>query len=277
MALAPPEAAASGSLSSSGTLGKTSKGECVKVVVRVRPLSSQERTDGREVIVRMDCGWVPDFMVSWRMHGEPWSPRHSNNSAPRARRPMAFLCSLRGSALQPSWVLAVVEAPARPPRMADVGKALGPSCCGAIAGALTAWRRRPNCRSASTQTAREAEAKQSPDDPLAVFVVLRKDLDWPTGALINQACHACTAMAWEARDDDQAVAYLSQGVQGTMVKSTMGAKSQADLEDATKRLTEAGIPYKLWVEQPEDVPVCVATWPRPRSVLRKVLKKLSRF
>jgi len=53
MALAPPEAAASGSFSSSGTLGKN-KGECVKVVVRVRPLSSQEITDGREVIVRMD-------------------------------------------------------------------------------------------------------------------------------------------------------------------------------------------------------------------------------
>ena len=29
---------------------------------------------------------------------------------------------------------------------------------------------------------------------------------------------------------------------------------------------EAGIPFKLWIEQPENVPVCVATWPRPRSL-----------
>ncbi|CAJ1350943.1 unnamed protein product [Effrenium voratum] len=83
--------------------------------------------------------------------------------------------------------------------------------------------------------------------------------------------------AWEAREDAEAEAYFHQGAGGTMVKSTMGAKSQVELEDVTKRLAEAGIPYKLWVEQPEDVPVCVATWPRPRSRLRKVLKKLSRF
>ena len=29
---------------------------------------------------------------------------------------------------------------------------------------------------------------------------------------------------------------------------------QAELEDVTKRLTEAGIPFKLWVEQPEESP-----------------------
>eukprot|EP00434_Breviolum_minutum_P037730 symbB.v1.2.033460.t1/scaffold4159.1/size43755/6 len=230
MALAPPEAAASGSFSSSGTLGKN-KGECVKVVVRVRPLSSQEITDGREVIV--SC----------------WS--------------MASLC-VRGPWQAQSWALQPVVEVSRPAMLDAVKAPAVASCCGAAFGALTAWGRRPS-RSASTQTSREAEAvPQSPEDPLAVFVVLRKDLDWPTGALINQACHACTAMAWEARDDDQAVAYLSQGVEGTMVKSTMGAKSQAELEDVTKRLTE-------------DVPVCIATWPRPRSVLRKVLKKLSRF
>ncbi|CAJ1401673.1 unnamed protein product [Effrenium voratum] len=53
MALAPPEASASnGSFSSSGKLKSNS--ECVKVVVRVRPLSSKEIAEGREVIVHMD-------------------------------------------------------------------------------------------------------------------------------------------------------------------------------------------------------------------------------
>eukprot|EP00913_Durusdinium_trenchii_P021138 g19862.t1 len=131
-------------------------------------------------------------------------------------------------------------------------------CCkGAVLAALATWHR-PVARNASTQiTPRPAAAvtaKQNPEDPLAVFVVLRKehDLDWPTGALINQACHACSAMAWEARDDEEAIAYFSQGAEGTMVKSTMGAKSQAELEGATQRLNEAGIPFKLWVEQPEE-------------------------
>ncbi|OLP93373.1 Kinesin-like protein KIF3C [Symbiodinium microadriaticum] len=153
-------------------------------------------------------------------------------------------------------------------------------CWGLLTSGLGLWRRTPRS-SPPSAAARSAGSKagaaaSNSNDPLAVFVVLRKDLDWPTGAMINQACHACSAMAWEAREDEDAVNYFSEGLEGHMVKSTMGAKSQGELEDVTKKLEEAGIPYKLWVEQPEDIPVCVATWPRKRSVLRKVLKKLSR-
>lgn len=54
MSLTPPAPPpdASGSFSSSGTL--KNKSECVKVVVRVRPLSGKEISEGREVIVQMD-------------------------------------------------------------------------------------------------------------------------------------------------------------------------------------------------------------------------------
>ncbi|CAK0884040.1 unnamed protein product [Prorocentrum cordatum] len=104
----------------------------------------------------------------------------------------------------------------------------------------------------------------------------RKDLDWPIGALINQACHACTAMAWEARGDEMAAAYLSEE-EGQMIKNTLAAKGEAELQKVAARLDKAGVPYKLWVEQPEDVPVCIATWPRRRSELKKPTKGLSRF
>ncbi|CAE8733148.1 unnamed protein product [Polarella glacialis] len=121
-----------------------------------------------------------------------------------------------------------------------------------------------------------AVASDAQSDPLAIFVVLRKDLDWPIGAMINQACHACTAVAWEARDDELAVTYLTQA-EGQMVKSTLAASNQAELEAAAQKLREAGIPFKLWVEHPEEVPVCIATWPRRRSELRKALKKFQRY
>jgi len=96
------------------------------------------------------------------------------------------------------------------------------------------------------------------------------------GALINQACHACTAMAWDARGDEQAAAYFSEE-EGQMVKYSMGAKVLGDLEKAAEQLDKAGLPYRLWVEQPENIPVCIATWPRRRSEFKKPLKGLSRF
>eukprot|EP00438_Fugacium_kawagutii_P005532 Skav221844 [mRNA] locus=scaffold126:113800:115425:+ [translate_table: standard] len=62
--------------------------------------------------------------------------------------------------------------------------------------------------------------------------------------------------AWEAREDEQALAYLTQaGVNCWEQRNPWKVRAgygQAELEDATKRLTEAGIPFKLWVEQPED-------------------------
>ncbi|CAE7519006.1 Ptrhd1 [Symbiodinium sp. CCMP2592] len=128
-------------------------------------------------------------------------------------------------------------------------------CWGLLTSGLGLWRRTPRSSApsvASRSAGSKAGAASNNNDPLAVFVVLRKDLDWPTGAMINQACHACSAMAWEAREDEDAVTYFSEGLVGHMVKSTMAAKSKGELEDVTKKLEEAGIPYKLWVEQPED-------------------------
>eukprot|EP00439_Symbiodinium_sp_Y106_P014710 s4133_g2.t1 len=138
-------------------------------------------------------------------------------------------------------------------------------CWGLLTSGLGLWRRTSAPSAASRSAGSKAGAASNSNDPLAVFVVLRKeprdrrfhtgislDLDWPTGAMINQACHACSAMAWEAREDEDAVNYFSEGLEGHMVKSTMGAKSKGELEDVTKKLEEAGIPYKLWVEQPED-------------------------
>lgn len=119
-------------------------------------------------------------------------------------------------------------------------------------------------------------APSQPDDPLVVYVLLRKDLEWPVGALINQACHATAAVVWEARADADAIRYLGEE-EGQMVKSTLGAKNEAQLLKVAKRLEAAGVPFKLWVEQPEDIPVCLATWPRRRSTLKKPFKGVSRF
>ena len=45
-------------------------------------------------------------------------------------------------------------------------------------------------------------------------------------------------------------------------------KSEAQLRNLAAKLAEAGVPHKLWVEQPEGVPTCLATKPYPRSALK---------
>jgi len=46
------------------------------------------------------------------------------------------------------------------------------------------------------------------------YVVLRRDLveklKWPTGALIAQACHACTAAIHQFYDDESTKLYLAE-------------------------------------------------------------------
>ena len=137
----------------------------------------------------------------------------------------------RGAAPPVRWRKALPAPARRPVRPMDRTT----TCCGLLA-ALALGRRPTATRATQTATATAVAAGGS--DPLAVFVVLRKDLDWPTGALINQACHACTAMAYEAREDAEAESYFSEGREGSMVKSTLGAKSQAELEEVTRRLEE---------------------------------------
>jgi peptidyl-tRNA hydrolase len=46
---------------------------------------------------------------------------------------------------------------------------------------------------------------------LVQYVVVRGDLlrslEWPTGAVIAQACHACSAVIWQFKDDPNTIDY----------------------------------------------------------------------
>jgi peptidyl-tRNA hydrolase len=49
-------------------------------------------------------------------------------------------------------------------------------------------------------------------ESLTMFVVVRKDLvklGWPMGALMAQACHACTSSMWQFKDTDRMKEYAS--------------------------------------------------------------------
>ena len=48
--------------------------------------------------------------------------------------------------------------------------------------------------------------------------------------------------------------------------------TEDELVSLSKRLGEAEKGYKLWVEQPEDYPTCLATKPYPKSEIQQYFK-----
>ncbi|KAK2557886.1 putative peptidyl-tRNA hydrolase PTRHD1 [Acropora cervicornis] len=114
---------------------------------------------------------------------------------------------------------------------------------------------------------------------LVQYVVVRGDLlrllSWPTGAVIAQACHASTAALWSHRNDPNTIAYTNE--LDDMHKVVLEAPSQDGLEELSKSLSANQIDHKLWIEQPEGYPTCLATKPYPKATLRPFFKELKLF
>lgn len=111
------------------------------------------------------------------------------------------------------------------------------------------------------------------------YVVVRGDLlhslKWPTGAIIAQACHACTAVLHLYRDDENVVQYTSD--LDNMHKVVLEAKNEGDLRTLSDKLSEGSIHHKLWIEQPEDYATCLAAKPYPKEEVQKYFKKFKLF
>ncbi len=52
-------------------------------------------------------------------------------------------------------------------------------------------------------------------------------------------------------------------------------KGETQLRNLAAKLTEAGVKHKLWVEQPEAFPTCLATKPYRKSEIASHFKKLN--
>ena len=52
-----------------------------------------------------------------------------------------------------------------------------------------------------------------------------------------------------------------------MHKVVLEAGSEAELRKVADKLTEAAIDHKLWIEQPENYPTCLAVKPYQKEVL----------
>ncbi|CAK9866889.1 unnamed protein product [Sphagnum jensenii] len=59
-----------------------------------------------------------------------------------------------------------------------------------------------------------------------------------------------------------------------MTKVTLEVKGEIQIQNLSKKLEAAGITHKLWIEQPEDIPTCLATKPYPKSEVSAHFKNL---
>ncbi|GJP52038.1 hypothetical protein CLOM_g11150 [Closterium sp. NIES-68] len=114
------------------------------------------------------------------------------------------------------------------------------------------------------------------EDPLVQHVVIRRDLiealKWPLGSVITQGCHASVAVVWQHRDHPHVLQYCGQ--LDSMRKVTLEVKGETQLLNLSKKLQEAGIVHRVWMEQPENIPTCIATLPHPKSIVGPHMRKL---
>jgi peptidyl-tRNA hydrolase len=104
------------------------------------------------------------------------------------------------------------------------------------------------------------------DNTVVQYIVVRKDLGWPKGALVAQGAHASTAAIWLHRDDATVQQYM--GDLDNMHKIVLAAENEESLKRTAERLESAGLQFKLWCEQPDNVHSSLATKPYPRGQVK---------
>ncbi|GAX73247.1 hypothetical protein CEUSTIGMA_g701.t1 [Chlamydomonas eustigma] len=138
---------------------------------------------------------------------------------------------------------------------------------------------RPSMTSQKVHSVALESTEPSTSSLLVQYVVLRKDLwaeqVWPLGSVVAQACHASLAAMWLYKDDESTLAYCAPNNIDNMHKVVLEVKGEVQLSNLSTKLLEAGVKHKLWIEQPEGFPTCLATKPYPKDEIASHFKKLN--
>merc|ERR1712226_943121 len=78
-----------------------------------------------------------------------------------------------------------------------------------------------------------------------------------------------------ATSDEHTQAYLAD--LDNMHKVVLEARTVEELRGMAAKLEEGGVQHKLWIEQPEDVPTCLAVKPYPKEEVQKYFKKFKLY
>ena len=110
---------------------------------------------------------------------------------------------------------------------------------------------------------------------LVQYLVIRNDLlNWNRGSLIAQACHASIAVIWKNKTLLNTINYCEDA--DNMRKIVLGVNEE-ELAALTKSLTNANVVHKTWIEQPENIPTCIAVSPGHKTELQGFFEGLKLF
>ncbi|KPJ02433.1 PREDICTED: putative peptidyl-tRNA hydrolase PTRHD1 [Papilio xuthus] len=111
------------------------------------------------------------------------------------------------------------------------------------------------------------------------YILLRsdllKDLGWSIGSLVAQACHASSAVLHLFKDDEYTAKYLND--LDNMHKVVLEVPNEESLRKLSEKLKENSIDHKMWIEQPENIPTCLALKPYPKEEVKKYVGKFKLY
>nr|XP_002737152.2 PREDICTED: putative peptidyl-tRNA hydrolase PTRHD1-like [Saccoglossus kowalevskii] len=112
------------------------------------------------------------------------------------------------------------------------------------------------------------------------YVVVRGDLiktlKWPTGAVITQVSLPNSIVYAPFNDTCRYLEGHKHGV-GDLFIILLQAKDEESIQKLAEKLQEDKIDHKLWIEQPENIPTCLAAKPYPKEEIQKYFKKFKLF
>ncbi|KAG9396350.1 Peptidyl-tRNA hydrolase, PTH2 [Carpediemonas membranifera] len=104
-------------------------------------------------------------------------------------------------------------------------------------------------------------------------VIVRKDLDWPMGAICSQVSHASNALWAQHGSDHPLLAQYTAEYEG-MTTVVCGIATEEKLRNlAAKIAADETLLSHLWVEQPENIPSALAVI-GVRDTVRSYTKRL---
>uniref|UniRef100_A0A182SVP7 peptidyl-tRNA hydrolase n=1 Tax=Anopheles maculatus TaxID=74869 RepID=A0A182SVP7_9DIPT len=108
---------------------------------------------------------------------------------------------------------------------------------------------------------------------LVQYIVVNGEIakTWPKGALIAQCCHAVAAVSHLYAADPDTVEYFKD--LDNMHKVVLEAPDAAKLVGLGETLQQNDVKHKVWIEQPENLPTCIALKPYPKEEVQKYMKK----
>ena len=90
-----------------------------------------------------------------------------------------------------------------------------------------------------------------------------------------QGAHASVAAIAKSISSEYTKQYLN--ALESMHKVVLKAQNETDLVNLSDELSKANLLHHLWIEQPENIPACLATAPMPKDLISGYVKHLRLF